>query len=204
MFPSPSRPASLAAAFATFSCASLPAPPPAVTVERARRATTLSAALRVRLDGPELRARARALVAFRRPDALRIEVPGPAGLRLLAVVRGDRLLATFPAERAFYEGSASPEEMDALLGVALSAPELMDLLVGTASPRLRGYRARWGASLPRKIDATLPDGARLAVTLEDAELDAAVPEAAFADPPHPGYRPIDAAEARGLWSGRSS
>jgi hypothetical protein len=192
----------LAAALAAACCATLPRASPAA-VERAGRAASLSAALRVRLDGPELRARAQALVAFRRPDALRIEVPGPSGLRLLAVAREDRLLAAFPAERAFYAGSASPEAMDALLGVALSPPEVMDLLVGKGSPRLRAYRARWGPALPRKIDATLPDGARLTLTIEDAELDAALPEAAFAEPLHAGYRAVDAAEARSLWS-RSS
>jgi hypothetical protein len=203
MPPSTRLAAALAAALGATGCATFPAPPPAA-VERARRAATFSAALRVSLKGPELRARARALVAFRRPDALRIEVPGPAGLRLLAVVREGRLLAAFPAERAVYEGAATSEEMAALLGVGLSPAEVMDLLVGTPSPRLRSYAARWGPSLPRKIDTTLPDGARLAVTVEDAELDVPLSDAAFADPPHTGYRAIDADEARGLWSGRAS
>ena len=36
--------------------------------------------------------------------------------------------------------------------------ELMDLLVGVPSPRLRSYRARWGAAVPKQIEATLPDG----------------------------------------------
>ena len=39
-------------------------------------------------------------VAFRRPDALRIEIPGPPGARLMAVARGGRLTAVLPAERA--------------------------------------------------------------------------------------------------------
>ena len=49
------------------------------------------------------------LLAFRRPDALRIEIPGPAGARLVAVARGDRLWAVFPAERAVYYGAARAE-----------------------------------------------------------------------------------------------
>jgi len=79
----------------------------------------------------------------------------------------------------------------------------MDLLTGVPSARLRSYRARWGAALPRQIDATLPDGARLKATVEDAEAPAAtLGESAFTEPPHAGYRTVDADEARSLWSGR--
>jgi hypothetical protein len=117
------------------------------------------------------------------------------------VTRGGRLTAVFPAERAVYSGSATAEELENVLGVALTPAEVMDVLVGAGSPRLRAYDARWGPLLPRSIDATLPDGARLKATLEDAEAGVALPEAAFADPPHQGYRAVDAAEARSLWGG---
>jgi len=71
------------------------------------------------------------------------------------------------------------------------------------SARLRSYRARWGAALPRQIEATLPDGARLQTTVEDAEAPAtALGDSAFDEPPHAGYRTIDAGQARSLWSGR--
>ena len=63
---------------------------------RAQAARAYSGRLRVKLDGRELRARATVLLAFQRPDALRIEVPGPGGLRLVAVASGERLVAAFP------------------------------------------------------------------------------------------------------------
>lgn len=145
------------------------------------------------------------LLGFERPDSLRVEIPGPTGARLIAVTRNGRLAAAFPAERAFFESAATPEALEALLGVGLAPAEVMDLLVGAPSPRLRGYEARWGPTGPRNIAAILPDGARLKVTVEDADLAPSLPTEAFADPPHPGYRKIGAEEARSLWSspGRS-
>jgi len=183
-------------------CASAWLPAPAAVVERARATSAFSASLRVSLKGPELRARTQALVAFRRPDALRIEVPGPAGLRLVAVTRDGRLVAAFPGERAYYSGVAEPSELVALLGLELSPEELMDLLVGVPSPRLRRYRARWGETYPREIDAELPDGARLKVKIDDPEARQDLPPAAFEPPPRAGYRRVSAQEARGLWGGR--
>jgi hypothetical protein len=162
-----------------------------------------SARLGVALRGPELRARTPVLLAFRRPDALRIEIPGPTGARVIAVARGDRLWAVFPAERAVYEGAARAEDLESLLGVALAPAEVMDLLTGVPSPRVRSYRARWGAALPRQIDATLPDGARLKATVEDVEAPAlTLGDTAFTEPPHEGYRKVDADQARALWSAR--
>lgn len=141
-------------------------------------------------------------MAFERPDALRIEVPGPAGPRLVAVAGNGVLTAVFPGERAVFVGEATSEAFASLLGVALTPAEVMDLLVGVPSPRLKTYRAGWGAALPRTIVATLPDGGRLDVTVDDAEIATAPPAAAFAVPRHDGYRRIEAEEARRLWSGR--
>jgi hypothetical protein len=174
-------------------CASAGLPPPADAAARATATSTYSGRLRVSLRGPSFRARSPVLVAFARPDALRIEVPGPGGARLVAVTRDGRLAAVFPGERAFFQGEATPAQLEALLGVALSPPEVIDLLLGVPSPRLRRYEARWGEDLPRRIDATLPDGGRLRLTVEDAER---------AEPPHDGYRQVDAEEARTLWAGR--
>ena len=186
----------------TSACATVPLPPPADVVARAREAASYSARLRVSLKGPGLRARTPALVAFRRPDGLRIEIPGPAGPRLVAVARGGRLVAVFPGERAVYAGEARASQLEALLGVALEPAEVMDLLVGVPSSRLRRYVAAWGPALPRRIEATLPDGGTFKATVEDPEMGTALPEAAFAEPPHEGYRTVDAEEARSLWSGR--
>ncbi len=190
-----------AAALLCGACASAGLPKPGVA-ERARAASTYSASLRASLKGPDLRGRTRVLLAFRRPDALRLEIPGPTGARLVAVAREGRLVAAFPAERAVFEGPATPEALDALVGVALSPEELIDLLVGVPSSRLRAYDVRWGETLPREIHAELPDGSRLVAKVEEAEADVSLPEAAFAPPPHGGYRTIDADEARRLWGSR--
>jgi hypothetical protein len=195
------RAVSLGFCLLSYACATVPVPPPAGVATRAREAASYSARVRVSLNGPGVRARTAALVAFRRPDGLRIEVPGPTGPRLVAVARGGRLAAVFPAERAVYGGAARAAELEALLGVALEPSEVMDLLVGVPSPRLKRYQAGWGPALPRRIDATLPDGGKLKVTVEEAEAGAVLPEAAFADPPHEGFRAVDADEARRLWSG---
>jgi hypothetical protein len=187
---------------AAFGCASRTLPPSPQIVEQARGASTYSARLRVSLRGPELRARTPALVAFQRPDALRIEIPGPTGARLAAVVRDGRLVAVFPADRAFFEGSATEEELESLLGIKLTPAEVMDVLVGSGSPRLRAYDVRWGPALPREVKAVLPDGAQLSLHMEEAEAGLALPGQAFAVPPHAGYRVLDREEARSLWSRR--
>jgi hypothetical protein len=171
-------------------------------VQRAAAARSYSGRLRVTLKGPEMRGRTAALLGFRRPAALRLEIPGPAGPRLVAVARDEALTAVFPGERAVFRGEATADGLLDLLGVPLSPAEVMDLLVGTPSPRVRDYRARWGPSFPRELQATLPDGGRLKVTVESATLDPDLPDAAFAEPPHEGFRPVDAAEARRLWGAR--
>jgi outer membrane lipoprotein-sorting protein len=84
------------ATLALAACASVPVAPPAEVARRAAAARTYSGRLRVSLKGPELRGRTAALIGFRRPDALRIEIPGPAGARLVAVAQGEDLTAVFP------------------------------------------------------------------------------------------------------------
>ena len=177
-------------------------PPPPQAAERAAAADVYSGSLRVSVKGEGVRGRTPILVAFRRPTSVRLEIPGSSGARLVAVVRGDRLTATFPAHRAVFEGAATAADFDALLGVALAPGELMDLLVGVAPPRLRSYRAGWGERLPERIEAVLPDGTRLKATIDEAELGTPLPAAAFEFPPHRGYRAVDAAEARRLLGAR--
>jgi hypothetical protein len=84
--------------------------------------------------------------------------------------------------------------------VALAPAEVMDLLTGVRVAGVRSYAARWGASLPRQVEATLADGTRLKVTVEAPEAPATLGESAFAEPPHDGYRSLTADEARTLWS----
>jgi hypothetical protein len=175
-------------------------PPAPEIAERARAASTYSGRVKVRLDGRELRGRATVLLAFERPDALRIELPGPGGLRLLAVAKDGAMTAVFPAERAVYAGAADAPSMEALLGVALTPAEVMDLLLGTAPARLARAEFRWGPRLPRSVDAWLPDGSRVRMTIEEAEAGAPLPPAAFAPPPAEGHRRVDVEEARSLWA----
>lgn len=192
---------SIVTAVCTACATSFPAPPKSVA-DGARGASSYSGSVRVSLRGPGLRARARALVAFERPDRLRIEVPGPGGLRLVAVSRDGALTAAFPGERAVFSAPASAESLESLLGVGLTPSEVMDLLVGVAPAGARSYQARWGATLPQAVVAVLRDGTRLGVDVLDAEGGAVVPSAAFDEPPHDGYRAVAADEARRLWSGR--
>jgi outer membrane lipoprotein-sorting protein len=183
------------------SCASAKLPTPE-TATQARASRTYSATVRVSVSGPDLRARGRAVIAFERPDRMRVEVPGPTGLRLVAVLRDGSLVAVFPADRVVFRDAASAAALHALFGLSLAPGEIMDVLVGAPPPSLRSFRARWGASLPRSIDATLADGTHLKLDVESADREVRIPEAAFEAPPHDGYRDVDAAEARSLWGSR--
>lgn len=184
------------------ACATF-APPPPGAPERAAASSSWSGSLRVTVKGESLRGRSRALVAFRRPDGLRIEIPGPAGARLVAVAREGRLTAVLPGERAYLETGATPDDLEALVGIPLAPSELMDLVLGVAPPGARAYRASWGETLPRRVEATLADGTRVALSVDDAEAGLELPSAAFDPPPHASFRRIDADEARRLLGGRS-
>jgi len=195
------RPELAALALLLAACATARLPAPGVA-EKARAATSWSGSLRVSVRGQDLRGRSHALVAFRRPDAMRIEIPGPSGARLVAVARADRLTAVLFADRARLESAAGPGDLEALLGVALSPSELMDVLLGIAPAAVRRYEADWGAALPRRVRAELVDGTKLDARVDEAEADVELPPAAFDPPPCEGCRPIDANEARRLLGGR--
>jgi len=177
-------------------------PPAPGVAENARAAHSWSGSLRVSVRGPELRGRSRALVAFRRPDNVRIEIPGPSGARLVAVTAAGRLTAVLPAERAMLASAAGPQELEALIGIALAPSELMDVLVGAPPNSVRTYKAEWGETLPRRVRAELLDGTRLDARVDEAEQDVELPPAAFEPPPCTGCRTIDADEARRLLGGR--
>ena len=192
----------LLVAFGTAGCAgSFRAPDPEVAA-RAGSLETYSARIKVSLDGPSLRARVRLLIAFSRPDELRIEIPGASGARLIAVAARGQLTAAFPADRAVYLSPATPDHLEALLGVGLAPAEMIDMLVGIAPVGLQEYRARWGSRVPEDIRARLRDGGKLRLEVEEAHLGPELPEAAFQPPPHERYRLVTAAEARQLWGRR--
>lgn len=194
--------ATLAAALLLSGCATVAPPPTGSIIAAARGAGSYSAELRVGLRGPEMRGRASVIVAFIRPDRLRLEMPGAQGARFVLVARGDRLVAAFPEDGAVFEGQANADTIAGITGVSLSAAGVMDLLVGAAPAEARDYRAEWGPSLPRRVRATLSDGTHLDVKVSRPDVDRQVPEAAFDPPPHSGYRPVTAPEARRLWLGR--
>jgi hypothetical protein len=184
------------------SCASLPRQPAPAVFQAALAARTYSAELNVSLRGRELRGRSRILLACARPDSLRIEIPGPTGARLVAVARAGRLSAVFPAERAVYESDASAAELEALLGIALTPSEVMDLLLGQPPASVRASQLGWGPRVPLRVETTLSDGARLQVRVGAPRVDEDLPQRAFEAQAHAGYRTLTREEARSLWMPR--
>ena len=182
-------------------CASTRLPDPALLASL-RGAHSYAGSLRVSVDGPELRGRAAVVLAARRPDALRVELPGPRGPRLVVVARDGRLCAVFPADRAVLRSPATADDLRQLLGVALDPAGVLDLLLGLPPADARDVRLEWGPQLPRRVRARLPDGGRVDIRVDGAELGANLASAAFEEPPTGGFREIDPAEARRLWSGR--
>jgi hypothetical protein len=183
-------------------CASLPRQAPPAVLQAAREARTYSAELNVTLRGRELRGRSRVLLACARPDALRVEIPGPTGARLIAVARAGKLSAVFPAERAVYESDAGAADLEALLGIALTPSEVMDLLIGQPPVSVHDSKLGWGPRVPLRIETRLPDGARLSVHVRAPAVDEDLPKRAFDAPIHTGYRALTRDEARALWTPR--
>jgi hypothetical protein len=156
-----------------------------------------SARLHVSFSGPQGQARGDALVAFERPDRLRIEVPGPTGARLVILASGGQLTAVLPRERALHRGPASREELGRLLAVTLAPSEIMDLLSGLPPPSVELRRLKWKGGLPEDIGGRLEDGTSLRIRVRDRSLDE-LSEHAFEEPRCPGCRLVDAEEAREL------
>jgi hypothetical protein len=183
-------------------CATVSPVPPASVIADARSVSTYRADLRVGLRGPDMRGRASILVGFVRPDRLRMEMPGPTGARFILVANGERLTAVFPGSRAVFEGDATPATFARITGVRLSAPGVMDLLLGATPADVRDYRAEWGERVPKRVRALLSDETRLDVKVSRPELGGEITENAFAPPPNEGYREVTAEEARDLWLAR--
>lgn len=188
-----------AMASACVGCATLkPATPAAM--EAARALPSYSATLKVGLSGPTRRGRTRALVAWVRPGDLRVEIPGPGGVRLLAVAHNGQLSSVFPGERAYFEGPADAATLQALLGIVLAPEAMIDVLAGAGSTHVSDYRADYRAGLPRRLEARLSDGSRLRVVVEDVQAPITLPPAAFEPPARPGYRRLGLEEVADLWA----
>ena len=93
------------------------------------------AVARIRGRGPQGRFSASLLVAFERPDRLRVELLGPlGGSRWIAVVTGGEITVLFPSRREFLQERAVPEVLAALVGVRWGADEIMAVLSGAGLP----------------------------------------------------------------------
>jgi len=172
-------------------------------MSRAHASPHYSAAVRISISGRGVRGRVSSLLAFRRPDRLFVEIPGPGGVRMQALAREGQLMALFPGEGAVYRGESSAEEFDALFGVPLAPADVMDLLVGAQPQRVASLRVWWGALWPERVEARLAGGGKLELRIEEPD-GSPVADRAFEFPAvDPAlYRSIDAAEARRLWGGR--
>ena len=85
-----------------------------------------------RIEG--VRHKASAMVLFRRPDLLKIEVTGPLGMRLLTGVASSESLRIFlPRVGDLYEGPADGDILERITGVDLSAWPPWKALLGVPS-----------------------------------------------------------------------
>jgi hypothetical protein len=180
-------------------CAGRSAAPSPDVADAARVLTSYSANLAVKMGGRKHAPRSTVMVGFRRPDRLRIEMPGPGGARLILVARNDVVTAVFPKSRAVFEGKADRQVLGDITGVALAPTDVMDFLVGVQPPSVTEYSASWGPVLPKQVKGKLEDGTHLDVKVNEPSPGATLAERAFEPPPHERYRRIDAAEARELW-----
>jgi outer membrane lipoprotein-sorting protein len=133
----------------------------------------------VRGSGPEGRFSATLLVAFERPDKLRVELLAPfGGSRWLAVVRGEEVTVLFPSRREFLRQAAVSEVLAALVGVRWEAGEVMAVLSGSGVP-LGGAPPtcafQEGETL--RLEFGLDDGATQSLRLRGAQvIEASTPE----------------------------
>jgi len=93
------------------------------------------AVARARGSGPQGRFSATLLLAFERPDRLRVELLGPLGSsRWMAIVAGGEITVLFPSRREFLQERAVPEVLAALVGVRWGPDEIMAVLSGAGLP----------------------------------------------------------------------
>ncbi|MFQ5789349.1 MAG: hypothetical protein ACE5JI_02625 [Acidobacteriota bacterium] len=106
----------------------------------ARSVVRYQAVLRMRGRGPEGRFQATQVLVFERPDRVRLELLGAFGsTRWVAVASGGEITVVFPGRREFLREARVEEVVRVLLGIPLSAEEVMAVLAGTGLP-LEHYR----------------------------------------------------------------
>ena len=150
----------------------------------------------------ELRARTPVLLAFRRPDALRIEVPGPTGRAADRGRRGRPPVGGVPRRARVFRGRRRPQRTWRRCSASRSRPRGDGPAGRRARRRACARTTRAGGPLSR---AHRRHAARRRAAEGDrrggGSAARAVPEQAFAEPPHAGLPAVDAEEARRLWSG---
>lgn len=100
------------------------------------------AVLKVKGRGPEGRFSATQVLAFERPDRMRVELLGAFGsTRWVTVATGGEIVVYIPSRRQFLKETDVARVVGALLGVELGTEEVMAVLTGTGLP-LEGRRAQ--------------------------------------------------------------
>lgn len=184
------------------ACGPPPRPASPEVMARAHASAEYQATVEVKVSGRGLRGRVTTFLAFRRPDGLYVEVPGPGGVRMQAVASGGELVALFPGERAVFRGAATLATFETLFGIGLAPAEVMDVLVGAQPRGVTSLKVWWGPVWPQRVDARVAGGGRLQLKVLDPS-GGPVPDQAFRLPAVPvGYREVSADEARRLWSRR--
>ena len=149
---------------------------------RLRQAEGLSASGRITLEGPKGRFSARIVFGVARPESLRIEIPGGAGLRFLLVTRNEKLRADLPGDDAMFEGAASREVMNGLFGIDLAPQDLVEAILGSPGGSLAvGWR--FERSLPTRVTIEGANRTRLTLDIDEPEIEAPRPGAFDFGPP---------------------
>jgi len=113
------------------------------------------ARISLRLEG--VRQRGSALVLFRRPHDLKVDVTGPIGVRLVtAVASGDSLRVFLPRSNDLYEGRADGAALRRIIGVDLRAWAPWRAMLGVV------------AGDPGQVEGFEREGDRLVVRLRGA------------------------------------
>jgi len=93
------------------------------------------AVLKVRGEGPEGRFSVTELVAFERPDRVRVELLATFGAsRWIAVTDRGEITVLFPRSREYLQESAVEDVVSALFGIRLRPEEVMSVLAGSGLP----------------------------------------------------------------------
>lgn len=101
----------------------------------ARRSAVTSMRARVRLRSGLARVWTRQALLVQRPAAVRVDVLSPFGLALAFGTEGRTLWAFPPQQGVRYEGAATPENFQRLVGAPLAVPDMVDVLLGVPPER---------------------------------------------------------------------